>query len=65
MYFDLQELYDYIQKKEDIKDGIILTTAHSAKGLEFEKVFLLTPTSNYWGNCPQDGFFPYIKIPTR
>jgi len=38
--YDIEELYEKAKKLHDPKAKLVLTTAHSAKGLEFDKVVL-------------------------
>lgn len=43
-------------------DGVVLTTAHSAKGLEFERVFLIDAVESEWENA-RSGNNGRFKLP--
>ncbi len=45
---DANHLPISVQKTTTATNGVNLVTAHSAKGLEFERVFLLDCTKDYW-----------------
>ena len=50
--FELEENYEVIREKRDVKNAVILSTIHSSKGLEFDRVFV--PFVN-------EGVIPYAR----
>ena len=49
-----------LNKVTAVENGVHFITAHSAKGLEFEKVFLLGATKEFWEPRNRSGAFRFI-----
>lgn len=57
---DANRLILPVQSEGELTDAVQLTTAHSAKGLEFDSVFLLDVTTEFWdpGSGARNRQFP-------
>ncbi|MEM9990477.1 MAG: ATP-dependent DNA helicase [Bacteroidota bacterium] len=53
-----------VMKATVSKMGVHLVTAHSAKGLEFEKVFLIDCVEDYWSERQRSGNFQFAMPDT-
>lgn len=63
-YLDMLQQHDLILAEADIytnRNAVQLMTAHRAKGLEFEHVFIMRCIDKHWGNVPDRS---KIKLPT-
>ncbi|MEM0993796.1 MAG: ATP-dependent DNA helicase [Bacteroidota bacterium] len=49
-----------VNKETIAEAGIQLLTAHSSKGLEFEKVFLIDSVQDYWGNTRRGANYRFL-----
>jgi len=62
-YLDMLQQHDLILAEADIytnRQAVQLMTAHRAKGLEFEHVFIMKCVDKHWGNVPDRS---KIKLP--
>ena len=53
------------QPVRSVADGVQLFTAHGAKGLEFEHVFMLDCTDDFWGKNARRVIAGVLRCPTR
>ena len=64
-YLDIIQEHNVLIKShssEQIPDCVHLMTAHKAKGLEFNYVYIINATNGHWGNRHN---YKYIKLPEQ